>query len=164
MSKVHSCLSALNIQTCLTIITMVNAIFVAWVSYQQNRVSKAKLKHELFERRHRIYESVATYLSDFLRHGNADHNRIDKFLRETRDVQFFFKEDITSLLRTISNLSHRHDVLERQVMREKDAQAKSIQDMTKIYQEQRTIKDHLTAIGKNLSVSFGPYLDFKRWR
>jgi len=154
----------LNTQKCLTIITIANAIFVAWISYQQNCVSKAKLKHELFERRHRIYESFATYLSDFLIHGNADQNRIDQFLRETRDVQFFFEEDITSLLKTISDLSHRDDILERQVIREKDAQEKSIQEMTKIYDERRIIKDQLTNIDKNLSVSFGPYLDFKQWK
>lgn len=164
MYKVYSYLSVLNIQTCLTIITMANAIFVGLISLQQYLLSKAKLKHELFGRRHRIYESFGTYLSNFLIHGNADHNRIDKFLRETRDTNFFFKKDISSLLKTISELSQRHDVLERQVIREKDAQEKSIQDMTGIFNEQKNIRDRLTNIGKNLSKTFGPYLNFKRWK
>lgn len=164
MSKVYSYLSILDIQTCLAIITLANAIFVTWVVFQQHRVNKAKLRHELFERRHRIYESFATYLSDFLIYANADHNRIDKFLREAQDTPFFFRKHITSLLKEISQLSYKHDVLERQAIREKSAQEKGIQDMTKIFNEQRIIKDRLTDIAKNLSISFGPYLNFKRWK
>jgi hypothetical protein len=164
MSNVYSGQSVLrpllNIQTCLAIITVVNAIFVTCIICQQHRVSKAKLKLELFERRHRIYESFATYLSEFFTKGNADHNRIDQFLRETRDTPFFFGKDIISLREEISKLSYEHDILERPNI----MQGKIVQERTELFDKQRIMKDRLTGIDKNLSVSFGQYLNFERWK
>jgi len=85
------------------IASSVIALLVFCILFVQWRTNKARLKHELFDRRFSIFEKIGGFLSEVLRFGEISNKRIDKFLQETKCAYFAFgcDENIKTLVNNI---------------------------------------------------------------
>ena len=88
-----------------SIATSTVAFLVAAITYLQWVTNRARLKHELFERRYDLYRVVAVFLAEVCRDGGVAEGLPEKFLRETRQVYFVFNCD-PSVKRLVSKIYH----------------------------------------------------------
>jgi hypothetical protein len=74
------------------------AFIVAWVNYQQHRVSRANLKLHLFEKRFKIYEEFQRLHLKCCCKENISFEEILQFTEESRATPFLFGEEIETFL------------------------------------------------------------------
>ena len=89
----------------------------AWVAWQQMKVARVKLQHELFERRFRIFAAARKLLSEILQQGTASPDQLLSYSIDTADAVFLLNDDIAKYLEDMrkraSNLSRTGAALER---------------------------------------------------
>lgn len=87
-----------------TIGTMVT-VLIALLSYAagryQARTERLRLRHELYDRRMKLFRGVMTLLSHILREGKIDLPQIFEFNVATQESYFLFGKDIYEYMRTI---------------------------------------------------------------
>jgi hypothetical protein len=74
----------------LTIITTIIAALVAIITYGQWRTNRARLKHELFERRYKEYQKITRFLASIVTNGHVSKGGEMLFLRDTKRAYFVF--------------------------------------------------------------------------
>jgi hypothetical protein len=76
------------------------ALLVAVITIGQWVTNRARLRHELFDRRYDVYEKVAGFISEVLRSGTVVLGADDEFNRRTKRAYFVFGCDpkVKSLL------------------------------------------------------------------
>jgi hypothetical protein len=83
------------------LLTPIIAIVTTYIAVQQYRLSKFKVRHELFERRLAVYKAVMEFISSTSRHkSNVDESAV-RMIRETADSYFIFKTDIAEYIRVL---------------------------------------------------------------
>jgi len=80
------------------ILTALIAGIAAFLTYQQHRTNALRLKHELFERRFKVYDSFRSFLSGIMRDGTTSYDACMSFLRETNQAEFLFGSEIPEYL------------------------------------------------------------------
>jgi hypothetical protein len=81
----------------------VAALFVTWrlgksqllVAKHQADVATVRLKHDLFDRRFEIYETVLFFLIEILQSSNMSREGMSKFVRGTQKAVFVFDQPVT---------------------------------------------------------------------
>ncbi len=66
------------------------ALLVAAITIGQWVTNRARLRHELFDRRYDVYEKVAGFVSGVLRSGTVTLGADDEFNRQTKQAFFVF--------------------------------------------------------------------------
>jgi hypothetical protein len=61
---------------------------------QQAELATVRLKHDLFDRRFEIYETVLAFLIEIFQHGNISDDGISKFVRGTQKAVFVFDQSV----------------------------------------------------------------------
>lgn len=79
----------------LTPTIAIAAICIGWLQWQ---INKARLKHELFERRWEQFTSIREYLSSILIGGKVIPDEETKFIIKTRGCRFIFGSDIENFV------------------------------------------------------------------
>lgn len=69
---------------------MLVAIFTCgqWVT------NRARLRHELFDRRYQIYEKISGFIAGVLQEGPLATDASEEFLRQTKQAYFAFGGDL----------------------------------------------------------------------
>ena len=80
----------INISSATAITTAGVAVLVAIITLRNWITNRARLKHELFDRRYAIYEKIAGFISQVLLTGTVEGGGEEKFLRETKKAYFAF--------------------------------------------------------------------------
>ena len=80
------------------LLTPVVAIFAVTIAYRQWRTAQNKLKLDLFERRHAIYDGVRVYLTSVMVTGRTTSESELKYLEATRGAKWLLNDDIDSYL------------------------------------------------------------------
>ena len=76
----------------------VAGLIIAWAQWSVNR---ARLRHELFEKRYRVYEALRRYVSSIMAHGNALPEAQAQFLANTAGAGFLFNGVIRAHLHEV---------------------------------------------------------------
>jgi hypothetical protein len=74
-----------------TIFTIVIGFAASAIAYQQYRISKSKLRFDLYEKRLRIFTTVREFASTVAMRREFD---VGQFYRDTLERYFFFDEDV----------------------------------------------------------------------
>lgn len=137
------------------------AFIVAWVNFQQHRVSKANLKFQLFEKRFKIYEKYQQ-LCLKCRHlnENISTEEILQFVEETRATPFLFGEEIAEFLSKFVGLLF--DYTEANLSGSKQMPKDSNNSQEK-KQTKEIAREKLDKHCKNSIKLFGKYLCLKKW-
>jgi hypothetical protein len=81
-------------------VTIVIGSMAAYIAYRQYKVSHAKLKLDLFEKRCEIYLQAAVFLTQLAAFGPPDDDRaIPIFRGKTGAAEFLFDTDLNDFLR-----------------------------------------------------------------
>jgi len=84
-----------GLQTCaLTAIPFIGA----WLAWQQVKIARVKLQHDLFERRYRVFDATRKLLISVLVTGTASEEAHRAFALDTVDAVFLFDDDLARYL------------------------------------------------------------------
>ena len=105
------------IQSLTTILTTIIAILVAIITGGQWITNRARLRHELFDRRYAMYETIASFLAEIAIHGAVQESADRKFLIATNKAYFVFGCDkhVKDLVSKIYRLAVELDGLHREL-------------------------------------------------
>lgn len=144
----------MDIPTATAITTAAVAILVAIITWRQWATNRARLKHELFDRRYTIYEKIAAFLSEVLQAGRVPSGREQEFLRETKGAFFVFDGD-TEVKNLVTEI-YKHAVH----LRALDAELEGLSgnNRTANIEKQREIKDWFEVTLGSLEERFEKYL------
>lgn len=81
-----------NSEALLTPLIAVIAVYIAW---QQAATNKARLKHELFEKRFDIYSKFKAVFIQINESAKIDQHQVESFLVDTLEVEFLFGTKIS---------------------------------------------------------------------
>jgi len=137
------------------------AFIVAWVSFQQHRVSKANLKLQLFEKRFKIYEKFQQlYLKCRCFEENISSEEILQFAEESRATPFLFGEEIARFLSGFIHLLYDYAEINQSGLSQTPRGCNSNQEKN---QTKEIIREKLDEHCKNSVKLFGKYLYLKKW-
>lgn len=83
----------MDIPTATAVTTAGVAVIVALITWGQWSTNRARLRHELFERRYAVYEHIAGFIADILTSGKVAHGEPEGFSRRTKTAYFVFECD-----------------------------------------------------------------------
>src|SRR5580704_867150 len=72
-----------------------------WIAFVQSRIARAKLQHDLFDRRFAVYEATRTLLLVIMRKGNASLDDLSRFTMGTIDAVFLLDKSTSTYLQDI---------------------------------------------------------------
>ena len=77
------------------------AIITAIIAFQQFYINKIKLRHELYERRAKVYREVLRYISLVVQKGQTNHSDLAEFWSNVGESEFLFDQKIIDFLESI---------------------------------------------------------------
>lgn len=83
----------MDITTATAVVTAAVALLVALITWGQWVTNRARLQHELFDRRYAVYEQIAAFIAEILISGRVPAGEPDNFSRRTKTVYFVFACD-----------------------------------------------------------------------
>jgi hypothetical protein len=146
-------MSALHIDPAVA--TLVVGLAVAWIALQQWLVARHKLRLDLFEKRYKVYEASAQFLSVIVSRANFNDDDLWAFNIGTRDVVFLFPKRIKDYLHKI-----RCRALDMRLFQKQFTPLPVSEERTKLAQKHH---DELVWLGDQLTKlpeSFAPFLGF----
>lgn len=75
------------------------AVVGTWVAIQQMVIARAKLQHDLYERRYAVFDAVRTYLAEVMSNGIASQETTRTFVLKTGDAEFLFDDELAAYLK-----------------------------------------------------------------
>lgn len=154
MTESTSLLCEMSISTATAIITAAVAVLVALITGGQWVTNRARLRHELFDRRYALYEQIAGFIAEILTSGKIPQGEPDGFLRRTKTAYFAFACDndikviITEIYEKVADLQALEATLETLGGKERK----------KNMEDQRAVKDWLKKTQNSLEKRFEKYL------
>ena len=143
----------MDIQTGTALTTGAVAVLVAVITWRQWVTNRARLKHELFDRRFTIYEKITSFLGEMLQ-GPLPIGRDAQFLRETKQAFFVFNCDpkVKSLISEV--YSHAVDLHAA----EAELDGLTGAERTANIRKQRELKDWILSTLSSVEVLLAKYL------
>jgi hypothetical protein len=79
------------------LLTPVVAVFGTIIALQQSFINRRRLKHELFDRRYKVYDHAKYFLSLIYANRTLTDQQIYDFKSETRECRFIFDDEIENI-------------------------------------------------------------------
>jgi hypothetical protein len=74
------------------------AVVGLYIAFNQKRIEESRLRHELFERRYRLFDTVMKFISSVIVSGNMIYDDEMKFVSDILGVRFIFDEEIEEII------------------------------------------------------------------
>ena len=100
------------------------AIIGSLIAYQQWRINKLRLRHELYDRRMGVYRKLMDFLGSILVHASFDSASYAEWLKASYEGYFLFDEGMVGYFDTLNEKSRAF----RRVCREKETKAGKLDD------------------------------------
>jgi hypothetical protein len=141
------------------LLTFLIGIFVAFVGYQQYRVSKERFKLDLFEKRFSVYKGIQVFLTHILTNAKFEMADLFKFRADTQDAIFLFGEDVINYISLIDKKALEFGSLSQELegIPKGEERSKACEEKTRLLM---WLIDQLP----RLKDVFSPYLKFKTWK
>lgn len=82
------------------------AIIAVYIAYQQFQTNRSRLRHDLYEKRIKIYRKIYEHLGSVVAFGDVQRERIIDFYSETSDSHFLFDNEISDYVELIYQKSN----------------------------------------------------------
>jgi hypothetical protein len=144
----------MDVLTATAFVTASVAVLVFLITWGQWVTNRARLRHELFDRRYAMYEQIAAFISEILTSGRVPQGEPESFSRRTKTAYFVFACDneVKSLIGEIYNKAVELHTLEATF------ECLGGEERMKNAQEQRAVKDWYKRILNSLETKFEKYL------
>ena len=153
-----------NIKFIVQIISSVGTLFIAsvvvYITYQQHKTNRDKLRLDLFEKRYKVFRTLMEFLAFIFTFGNADPKKIMTFKADTNDSIFLFEEEISSYIEKVydkaweihsANFKLEHHKIREETQEQTDATFKNREEVWQWFSNEL----------KKAPEIFKPYLKFK---
>lgn len=140
--------------TATAVVTTVIALLVAMITWGQWVTNRARLRHELFDRRYAVFEQIAKFIADVLISGRVPDGEPENFSRQTKTAYFVFAcdNDVKTLLTEIHRKAVELHALEATLETLRGDERKAN------VEAQRLIKDWFDQTLVSLEAKFEKYL------
>lgn len=136
------------------LLTPMIAIFGTIIAVQQWRTNRARLKHELFDRRYRQFEVVRDFIGSIMGSGRCNMDQQNRYVQGITGMHFLFDRSMAEYAdEAIWRPAVTLDALESELKGLPPGE-----ERTKIVQQQRELKERLHEELKSLEERFGKYL------
>ena len=144
----------MSVTTATAIITATVAILVAIITWQEWMTNRARLRHELFERRYAVYEQIRGFISTVLQSGDVTDEEFNEFGRKTKTAYFIFSSDIQikELIKDINDSAAKLHALKETL------NTTTGQERKRNVEGQTAIRKHLMKINESMEQRFEKYL------
>lgn len=85
----------------LTLLTPVIGLVGVWIGWQQMRINRNRLRHELFEKRYVVFRAAGFFLGSIMREGRASEQAQADFRVGIQGASFLFDSSVNTLLNEI---------------------------------------------------------------
>lgn len=82
----------------INILTGTIAVVGAIIGVLQYRLANIRWRLDLYNKRYPVYTSTMTFISSICQKANCPHESSFQFLRETKDMEFLFDDDVRTHL------------------------------------------------------------------
>ena len=153
------CCFAFNAIPISTILTIIIALFVAWVGFQQYLLSKARFKLDLFEKRYSVYKATQRFLTLIFTNARIDTAELFEFRGDTQDAVFLFGEDVSDYLEKIGDKA-----LDMLTITEELEGVPVSDKRSGLCNKKSQLLRELTSELPRLKKVFGRYMKFDKWK
>jgi hypothetical protein len=99
-------------------------VLLAFIAYRQSKISLAKLKFDLYERRLKVFNIVMTFIASIFANGNVEMIVLHQFLYDTNECEFLFGKDVCKYIEVLhrkgKEIHYANLKLERRMLGESD--------------------------------------------
>lgn len=137
------------------LVIFLSAISVA-ILYGQYRQNRLNWRLAVYEKRYAVYSATMKFLSSIMVHAEAKYEELQHFLQNTREKEFFFKEDVNNFLSEI------YEKAVRLLAIEKNLESSSVRKkQTALADEKASLVLWMKNGLENAKNIFMPYLEIK---
>src|SRR6266481_1176476 len=83
------------------LLALVIAAVGAWVACQQVKIARAKLQHDLYDKRFAVFQAARQLLAEVMTHAGVTDDQIRSYVVGTADAVFLLNDDISKYLREL---------------------------------------------------------------
>lgn len=133
------------------------AIFGSLIAFMQWRINRARLKHELFDRRYQQFTEIKEFLGSIIISGKPEQKEQHKYLIGTRGIRFTYNKKIADYIE--KNIWYK--AIEIDAL---DSELEGVpvgEERTNNVHRQSEIRQQLFREFKNLEDLLAPYLQLK---
>lgn len=139
------------------LLTPTIAILGSFIAFQQWRINRARLKHELFDRRYEQFSVVNDFLGSIKKYGKCKSEEQQKFVAGTRGMRFIFNEELSIYIDDIIwKLAIELEQIDAELEGVPVGEERAVKTRRKV-----EIKDQLYTELGGLNDKFAPYLQLK---
>ena len=95
------------------VVTLVLGSALYSIYFKQMRTDRMRLKHELFDRRLEIFETVNSAVFEFNRDATFQRETLRQLHRASLDAEFLFDDDVSQHIDRLSTWGLKHILLQR---------------------------------------------------
>ena len=77
----------------------------AWLAWQQVRIARVRLQHDLYDRRFSVFQAARKFLAEVMTHGYPSDDQIRNYVVGTADAIFSLNDDVAQYLEEIRTKS-----------------------------------------------------------
>jgi hypothetical protein len=129
----------------------------ALISYKQYQMSVHKYRHDLFERRYKVYAAIADIFGEILREDKVSPEAYSKFVSSVEQAKFLFGDEIKAYIDKLFEL-----IFEKRNLERKIARRHNDDNFDKWSDELDRNWDSITAMMKEVTKMFAKYLKLPR--
>ena len=84
-----------------TAFTAVTALFAALITWWQYQLSRRQFRHELYDRRLKVFHATQAYFADMTRRGTTGFLQCVQLRAETAEAEYLFGDEVVQLLESL---------------------------------------------------------------
>jgi hypothetical protein len=141
------------------LLTPLIAIVTTYIMIQQFRIEKRNSRFQLFSPRHQIYNATMIFISKVISEDNANLEILSEYMRETRDSNIFFEEDINDYISQLYKKGHQLRLVNKRL---DDNKLGIGEQRNRLAEEGGNISEWFINQNDIAKMKFKPYLNFNR--
>lgn len=158
MDKIISIIKSMDSTDINVILTFSIGCFMVILARAQYRLAAQKLKWDLFSKRYEIYRATRTLCGNCVGAGVISKPQRASFLKDTRDANFFYGQDVTELLNKLMEITGKLSTIQLVIL-----QVDRPPNIQEELEKKRCILDQISVIYEEIDKAIDPYLDFRKW-
>lgn len=148
----------------LSITTILVALTVALIAYQQHRLARDRFKLDLFERRFHVYSATKAFMQAALGEPEEILNAHFNLARDIEEAQFIFSDEVYAYLkRARKNGLDLRKVINRLAVLKKNQWQRSEEDVSELTEKEQELIEWFGTELQNLGERFAPDMKFRKW-
>lgn len=137
------------------------AAIVAWIAYRQYKTSDNKLRLDLYDRRHQIFNKLVSALQEILTENKVKDEHILNLHTIKIQGYFLFEEDVSNYLDEVFKKVDNLHMLIRTFIDQQSSNANQVEETKRDLEEKSQLMKWIEEQFEISKTKFAKYLDFR---